>query len=88
MNTGPQILAGRVVSPGAGRWKFLWEMEASEIRSCFDAPPLAAALLTKAFLRDMVERNTGAIVQVMSPAALVPFPGANAYNMARFALRG
>lgn len=77
-----------VNSAGAGRWRALVETEKGEIQSCINAPYLAAAYVTKAFLKEMIERNSGAIVNIQSAAAFTYFGYATAYGAARYALRG
>ena len=52
------------------------------------APFLAAANVTAVFLGGMVERGSGVLLHVGSPASFQPWPGAVAYASARFALRG
>jgi len=73
---------------GAGRWRFLDEMDAAEIKLCMDAPYFCAAFWARALVRQMVERGSGSIINVQSPASLQPFAGATAYCTGRWALRG
>jgi len=77
-----------VNSAGAGRWRCLWEMSTQEIRDCSDAPFLAAAFTSRSFLPAMIQKNSGVIVNVQSPAAYTGFGGATAYLANRWALRG
>ncbi|HLN47611.1 MAG TPA: SDR family NAD(P)-dependent oxidoreductase, partial [Magnetospirillaceae bacterium] len=51
-------------------------------------PYFAAFYLTSAFLPGMLARRSGRIVNVGSPAAFAPWPGATGYAAARWALRG
>lgn len=73
---------------GAGRWRYLYEMDGEEIKSCMDAPFFAAALVSRAFLPGLLERRSGSIVNVQSPAGWAPWGGSTAYACTRFALRG
>jgi short-subunit dehydrogenase len=52
------------------------------------APYFAAFNITHAFLTDMLERGTGLIISVNSPACIVPWPSSVGYTAARAALRG
>jgi len=73
---------------GAGRWLFAQETSPAEALTMMQAPYLAAFFLTRAFLPAMLARRTGRIVNVNSPAAFSPWPGATGYAAARWALRG
>jgi len=85
---------------GMGRWRFLHEMDYSEILQCFNAPAHAAILVTRAFLPDMLQRvaqeqlsatparTQFVITGVQSPVAYAPWSGATAYAISRFAFRG
>jgi len=77
-----------VNNAGAGRWLYLEETEPEELEAMIGAPYLAAAFVTRAFLPAMIERGSGLIVNVNSPVAFVPWPGAVGYGAARWALRG
>jgi len=73
---------------GAGKFRFLHEMSGEEIKDCLNAPFLAATFVTRAFLKDMIKRNSGTILNVCSPAGFTPWAGSTAYVCSRFALRG
>ena len=73
---------------GAGRWLFAQETSPAEAVAMLAAPYLAAFFLTRAFLPAMIARGSGRIVNVNSPAAFSPWPGATGYVAARWALRG
>jgi uncharacterized protein len=77
-----------VNNAGAGRWLYLEETEPEELEAMIGAPYLAAAFVTRAFLPAMIERGGGVIVNVNSPVAFIPWPGAAGYGAARWALRG
>jgi len=81
----PDIL---VNSAGAGRWLYAEETSPQEAAAMMALPYFAAFYLTRAFLPGMLERRAGRIVNVGSPAAFAPWPGATAYAAARWALRG
>ena len=53
-----------------------------------DAPFFGAMWLTQAFLPTMLERRSGQIVFIGSPAAWVAWSGATVYAASRWALRG
>jgi uncharacterized protein len=81
----PDIL---INNAGIGRWLFLEETDPVEAQAMMAVPYFAAFYLTRAFLPAMLRRGSGQIVNINSPAALVPWPGATAYTAARWALRG
>lgn len=75
-------------SAGAGRWLFVEETTPAEAVQMMAAPYFAAFFTTRAFLPEMLKRNRGVIVNINSPAARMPWPGATAYASARWALFG
>lgn len=77
-----------VNNAGAGRWLYVEETPVEEVVSMMAAPYFAAFYVTRAFLPTMLERRSGYIVNINSPAAWMPWPGAAGYTAARFALRG
>lgn len=77
-----------VNNAGAGRWRFLEETTSQEAMDMMAVPYFAAFNTTRAFLPDMLERHGGHIVNVTSPAAYAPWPGATGYAAARWAMRG
>jgi len=77
-----------VNNAGAGRWLFTDETPPEEAVTMMAAPYFAAFFATRAFLPKMLERGSGTIVNVNSPVALMPWPGATGYAAARWALRG
>jgi short-subunit dehydrogenase len=81
----PDVL---VNNAGAGRWLAVEETPPEEALAMMAAPYLAAFYVTQALLPEMIARRSGHIVNVNSPAALVPIPGAAGYTAARWALRG
>ncbi|MFT3915195.1 MAG: SDR family NAD(P)-dependent oxidoreductase [Anaeromyxobacteraceae bacterium] len=81
----PDVL---VNNAGAGRWWFLEETPPGGAREALGAPYLAAFHVTRALLPGMLARRAGTIVNVTSPAAFAPWPGAAAYAAARWAVRG
>lgn len=69
---GPPSLV--VCSAGAGQWKTLWEMRTDEITRTLDAPLLAAAFVSRAFLPAMLAaRLPSGVVFVQSPAGCVRY---------------
>ena len=73
---------------GAGRWLHVEETPAEEVASMMAAPYFAAFHATRAFLPAMLARQAGCIVNINSPVAYMPWPGATGYLCARFAMRG
>ena len=75
-------------SAGAGQFKWIEDTSPAEAVAMMQAPYFAAFNLTHAFMRDMLNRNSGVIIHVGSPASLCPMPSGAGYNAARWALRG
>ena len=73
---------------GTGSWRFVEETDPDEAVQMMAAPYLAAFYVTRAFLPDMLERNSGHIVNVTSAVAYRAVPGAAAYSAACWAIRG
>jgi short-subunit dehydrogenase len=94
-----EAAAGRIVSDfgwpdivinnaGAGRWLYVEETPPEEVAAMMAAPYFAAFYVTRAFLPAMLERAEGFIVNINSPVAWMPWPGATGYSAARWAMRG
>jgi short-subunit dehydrogenase len=81
----PDIL---INNAGAGRWLSVIETTAEDALAMVEVPYLAAFNLTRAFLPEMLERRSGAIACVTSPASYLVWPNATAYIAARHALLG
>ncbi len=77
-----------VNNAGAGRYLSLEETSPAEAAEMMQVPYIAAFTVTRAFLPAMLARGSGQIVNVTSPAGYVAFPGAVAYSVARWAMRG
>jgi uncharacterized protein len=77
-----------VNSAGAGRWLSIEDTDPEEFLQMAAAPYLAAFLVTRAFIEGMLARGSGWVVNVDSPASIIPWPGAVGYVSARAALRG
>ena len=73
---------------GAGRWLFTEDTPPDEATAMMAVPYLGAFALTRTLLPAMLARGSGSIVNVTSPAAFCPWPGATAYAVARWAMRG
>jgi len=73
---------------GSGLWRFIEETAYEDILANIKAPYLAAAYMTKAFMPEMLERNSGHIVNMTSVAAKIPFSGATTYVASRKAMIG
>jgi len=73
---------------GSGLWRFIEETSYEDILANIKAPYLAAAYMTKAFMPEMLERNSGHIVNMTSIAAKMLFSGATTYVASRKAMIG
>lgn len=73
---------------GGGLWRFIEETSYEDILANIKAPYLAAAYITKAFMPEMLARNSGHIVNMTSFAAIIPFSGATTYVASRKAMIG
>jgi uncharacterized protein len=73
---------------GAGQWKRIEDTAPEEALAMIRAPYLAAFNITHAFIRDMLERGSGVLIHVNSPASIFPWPSSVGYAAARWALRG
>ena len=73
---------------GAGQWKTVLEATPSEVITMMQAPYFAASFVTRAFLQGMLDRKSGVIINVNSPACLVPWRSSVGYAAARAALQG
>jgi len=73
---------------GSGLWRFIEQTSYTDILANIKAPYLAAAYMTKAFMPEMLARNSGHIVNMTSIAAKIPFSGATTYIASRKAMIG
>ena len=80
----PDIL---VNNAGAGIWRAIDEEDASYGEAAMRLPYLAAYQLTGLLAPAMIERGSGWILNVTSAAGYTTVPGANAYGVARWAMR-
>jgi uncharacterized protein len=81
----PDVL---VNNAGSGRWLFADETRPEQAVEAMATPYFSAFNTTRAFLPDMINRGSGHIVNVTSPACFVAWPGATSYGVARWAIRG
>ena len=77
-----------VNNAGAGRWLPLVETPPDEARRMIELPYLAAFYVTRSFLPAMLERGSGQIACITSPASYIVWPNACGYIAARHALKG
>lgn len=77
-----------VNSAGAGNWLSIFDTSEEDFKDMMSAPYFAAVYTTKAFLNDMVIRNSGQIITINSAACYFIFPGALGYLSTRWATRG
>jgi len=73
---------------GSGVWKFIEETSNEEAIDMIKAPYLAAFFVTRAFIPEMLERNSGHIVNMTSYPGFMPMAGATAYIASRTAMVG
>jgi uncharacterized protein len=73
---------------GSGIWREIEATTAAESQATMAVPYFSAMNVTRAFAAAMLRRNSGHIINVTSPAAFFPFPGAVAYGASRWAMRG
>jgi short-subunit dehydrogenase len=81
----PEIV---INNAGAGRWLYVEETPPEEAASMIACPYLSAFYVTRVFLPSLLARREGYIVNINSPVAWLPWPGASAYLAARWAIRG
>ena len=84
---GPGLPDVLVNNAGAGRWRAIDETEPGEAQSAVALPYLAAYELTRELVPAMIERGSGHVLNMTSAAGFVTVPGANAYGVARWAMR-
>lgn len=77
-----------VNNAGAGRFLAIEETSPAEAEAQMRLPYLAAFGLTRGLVEPMMARGSGTILQINSPASIVPWPGAVGYAAARWAVRG
>ena len=73
---------------GAGMWKTVPETTPQEAVSMMNAPYFAAFNTTHAFLTAMLQRGSGTIIHVNSPACIAAWPSSAGYTATRAALKG
>lgn len=80
----PDVL---VNNAGVGRWLSVEETPMKEAVQMMGTPYFAAFFSTRAFLPGMIQRGSGRVVLVNSPAGYLAIPGAAGYSAARWAVR-
>jgi short-subunit dehydrogenase len=73
---------------GSGQWKYAQETTPEEASAMMAIPYLSAFAVTHAFLPQLIERQSGLVINVTSAAAYMVWPGATSYIAARWAMRG
>lgn len=76
-----------VNNAGAGCWLAIDETDPHEALEMITVPYVGAFAITHHLVKSMIERGSGLIVNVTSPAAFIPMPGSAAYSVARGAMR-
>jgi uncharacterized protein len=77
-----------VNNAGAGRFLFIEETSPEELVQMTAVPYFAAFFVTRAFVDDMLARDSGHVVNVNTPISTIVWPGAMGYAGARWAMRG
>jgi NADP-dependent 3-hydroxy acid dehydrogenase YdfG len=77
-----------VNNAGAGRFLFIEETSPDELVRMAEVPYFAAFFVTRAFIEEMLARNSGHIANVNTPVSTIVWPGAMGYAGARWAVRG
>ncbi len=77
-----------VNNAGSGKWRFTEETSPEEAVQMMTVPYFSAFFVTRAFMPDMLKRNSGHIVNISSVGSRFVWPGATAYLAARWAVRG
>ncbi|MCC6277688.1 MAG: SDR family NAD(P)-dependent oxidoreductase [Oligoflexia bacterium] len=77
-----------VNNAGSGRFIDISETTVKDLHEMTALPYFAAFNVTQSFITSMRKRNSGIIVNLTSPASLVPFPHSTSYSVARWAMRG
>lgn len=77
-----------VNNAGVGVFRYVEETRPGEAVAMMAVPYFAAFYVTHAFMRAMLKRGSGHIVNVNSPMCRFIWPGATTYTASRFALRG
>lgn len=77
-----------VNNAGAGSFRYIEETAPEEMEQMMAVPFFAAFNITRSFIEPMIKRESGHILNITSPSAFFPFPGATGYSTARWAMRG
>lgn len=75
-----------VNNAGAGRWLAIEETDPREALAMTMVPYVGAFAMTRGLIEPMLAARRGMVINVTSPAGLIPFPGAVAYSVARGAM--
>jgi len=73
---------------GAGLWRFIDETSHEDVFGSIAVPYLSAVYIIRAFMPEMLRRNSGHIVNMSSFAGVIPFSGATVYTASRKAMIG
>jgi len=72
---------------GIGIWKFVEETSPEEVHALMTVY-FGAFFITRAFMPEMLKRNSGHIINMSSAASVLQFPGLTGYISAHAAMRG
>lgn len=73
---------------GSGNWKYTQETSPEEASTMMTLPYLSAFAITQSFLSELIDRQSGTIINMTSVAGYMTWPGASGYIAARWAMRG
>ena len=73
---------------GAGEWKEIEDTSPEEFDQMLDAPLRSAFHFNHMFVGAMIQRGSGRLLHINSPAGIMPWGGATGYVTTRVALRG
>ena len=73
---------------GLGQWKRIEDTSPAEAYRMISAPYLAAFNASQVFMAQMLQRGSGVLIHVNSPACYSPWPSSVGYSASRFAVRG
>jgi len=73
---------------GVGKWRFVEETTEDDALEMIKVPFLSAFFITKAFMPEILKRNSGYIINMTSFAGVFAFSGATSYIASRKAMVG
>lgn len=71
---------------GLGKWRAIDEISDEEAIEMISVPYLASVMITRNFIKEMIGRGSGHIINITSPVGFIPIAGASSYGVARWAM--